>query len=91
MASLSISCESSRVLLIPGGVGITPMRVLFETLPINPGQNVMLLYRAHDRGGAIGGLGRCGGLHAAQVRPSRGPAPDGSRRAENRGPPATFC
>jgi hypothetical protein len=39
MATLSISCESSRVLLIAGGVGI---------LPVNPGQNVMLLYRAKD-------------------------------------------
>jgi len=33
------------VLLIAGGVGITPMRALFETLPLAPGQD-LLLYRA---------------------------------------------
>jgi predicted ferric reductase len=37
------------VLLIAGGVGITPMRALFETMPVNPGQDLMLLYRANDR------------------------------------------
>jgi ferredoxin-NADP reductase len=34
------------VLLIAGGVGITPMRALFETLPVRPGQDLALLYRA---------------------------------------------
>jgi predicted ferric reductase len=38
------------VLLIAGGVGITPMRALFETMPVTPGQDLMLLYRAADRG-----------------------------------------
>jgi predicted ferric reductase len=37
------------VLLIAGGVGITPMRALFETMPITPGQDLMLLYRANHR------------------------------------------
>ncbi len=37
------------VLLIAGGVGITPMRALFETIPMSPGQDLMLLYRARDR------------------------------------------
>ena len=37
-----------KVLLIAGGVGITPLRALFETLPGGPGE-VTLLYRAsHD-------------------------------------------
>ncbi|WP_432753315.1 ferric reductase-like transmembrane domain-containing protein [Streptomyces sp. JL2001] len=36
-----------RVLLLAGGVGITPMRTLFETLPGGPGE-VTLLYRAPD-------------------------------------------
>jgi predicted ferric reductase len=36
------------VLLIAGGVGITPMRALFETMPIAPGQDLMLLYRANE-------------------------------------------
>jgi predicted ferric reductase len=35
-----------NVLLIAGGVGITPMRALFETLPIGPGEDLLLLYRA---------------------------------------------
>jgi ferredoxin-NADP reductase len=35
-----------NVLLIAGGVGITPMRALFETLPVRPGQDLTLLYRA---------------------------------------------
>jgi predicted ferric reductase len=34
------------VLLVAGGVGITPMRALFETLPLGPGQDLVLLYRA---------------------------------------------
>ncbi|MFG2980055.1 hypothetical protein ACGFYQ_02215 [Streptomyces sp. NPDC048258] len=33
------------MLLIAGGVGITPMRALFETLPGGPG-DITLLYRA---------------------------------------------
>jgi predicted ferric reductase len=33
------------VLLIAGGVGITPMRALFETMPLGPGQDLLLLYR----------------------------------------------
>jgi predicted ferric reductase len=37
------------VLLIAGGVGITPMRTLFETMPVAPGQDLVLLYRARDR------------------------------------------
>jgi predicted ferric reductase len=34
------------VLLIAGGVGITPMRALFETIPLARGQDLTLLYRA---------------------------------------------
>ncbi|MBV9953169.1 MAG: ferredoxin reductase family protein [Acidimicrobiia bacterium] len=35
-----------NVLLIAGGVGITPMRALFETMPIDAGEDLLLLYRA---------------------------------------------
>ncbi|SDX90825.1 Ferredoxin-NADP reductase [Modestobacter sp. DSM 44400] len=35
-----------NVLLIAGGVGITPMRALFETLALGPGEDLLLLYRA---------------------------------------------
>jgi predicted ferric reductase len=35
-----------NVLLVAGGVGITPMRALFETMPVEPGQDLLLLYRA---------------------------------------------
>ena len=37
-----------NVLLIAGGVGITPMRALFETMPLGPGQDLALLYRARS-------------------------------------------
>jgi predicted ferric reductase len=42
------SARRSRrnVLLVAGGVGITPMRALFETLPLHPGEDLLLLYRA---------------------------------------------
>ncbi|MFF7250295.1 ferric reductase-like transmembrane domain-containing protein [Embleya sp. NPDC008237] len=36
-----------KVLLIAGGIGITPMRALFETLPGEPG-DITLLYRANN-------------------------------------------
>ena len=36
------------VLLVAGGVGITPMRTLFETVPLEPGQDLVLLYRARS-------------------------------------------
>lgn len=36
------------VLLIAGGVGITPMRALFETMPLTPGQDLRLIYRARS-------------------------------------------
>ncbi len=38
-----------RVLLIAGGIGITPMRALLETLPGHPG-DITLLYRAATQG-----------------------------------------
>jgi ferredoxin-NADP reductase len=41
-----------RVLLIAGGVGITPMRALFETLPARPG-DLTLVYRASDPGDVV--------------------------------------
>jgi ferredoxin-NADP reductase/DMSO/TMAO reductase YedYZ heme-binding membrane subunit len=34
------------VLLVAGGVGITPMRALFESLPLVPGGDLLLVYRA---------------------------------------------
>jgi predicted ferric reductase len=37
------------VLLIAGGVGITPMRALFESIPTDDDQDLMLLYRAKTR------------------------------------------
>ncbi len=38
-----------HVLLVAGGVGITPLRALFETIPLAPGQDLLLLYRARRR------------------------------------------
>jgi ferredoxin-NADP reductase/DMSO/TMAO reductase YedYZ heme-binding membrane subunit len=37
--------SSRKVLLIAGGIGITPLRALFETLPARPGE-LTLIYRA---------------------------------------------
>jgi len=37
-----------NVLLVAGGVGITPMRALFETMPLTPGQDLTLLYRTRS-------------------------------------------
>ena len=34
------------ILLIAGGVGITPMRALFQTIPLSASQDLTLLYRA---------------------------------------------
>jgi predicted ferric reductase len=42
-----------NVLLIAGGVGITPMRALFESMPLQPGQNLLLLYRFRTPADAI--------------------------------------
>lgn len=36
------------VVLIAGGVGITPMRALFETIPVEHGQQLTLLYRTRN-------------------------------------------
>jgi ferredoxin-NADP reductase len=35
-----------NVLLVAGGVGITPMRALLDSIPLNPGEDLLLLYRA---------------------------------------------
>jgi predicted ferric reductase len=37
-----------HVLLVAGGVGITPMRALFETMPLAPGEDLLLIYRARS-------------------------------------------
>jgi predicted ferric reductase len=37
-----------NVLLIAGGVGITPMRALFESTPTRAGEDLLLLYRARS-------------------------------------------
>jgi predicted ferric reductase len=41
-----------KVLLIAGGVGITPLRALFETIPAGSGQ-LTLLYRASEEGDVL--------------------------------------
>ena len=40
------------MLLIAGGIGITPLRALFETLPGRPGE-LTLLYRASSDGDVV--------------------------------------
>lgn len=37
-----------NVLLLAGGVGITPMRALFASLPLAPGQDLLLQYVARS-------------------------------------------
>lgn len=41
-----------RVLLIAGGVGITPLRALFQTMPAGPGE-LALIYRASEEAGLV--------------------------------------
>jgi ferredoxin-NADP reductase len=41
------------VLLIAGGVGITPMRALFETMPLASGRDLLLLYRVRADGDIV--------------------------------------
>src|SRR5262249_16766056 len=43
-----------KVLLIAGGVGITPLRALFETMPAGPSE-LTLLYRASHEGDVLFG------------------------------------
>jgi predicted ferric reductase len=43
-----------KVLLIAGGIGITPLRALFERLPAAPG-DLTLLYRTSNRGDVVFG------------------------------------
>jgi ferredoxin-NADP reductase len=47
--------ESRKVLLIAGGVGITPLRPLAEAMA-REGRDVRLLYRCHDGGDVILGV-----------------------------------
>jgi ferredoxin-NADP reductase len=42
----------SKVLLIGGGIGITPLRALFETLPAAPG-DMTFVYRASDEADVV--------------------------------------
>jgi predicted ferric reductase len=44
--------QQRRVLLIAGGVGITPLRALFQTLPAGPGE-LTLVYRASEPGDVV--------------------------------------
>ena len=44
--------DGSKVLLIAGGIGITPLRPLAEEMA-EDGFDVQLLYRAHDEGGIV--------------------------------------
>ncbi|MGP3980308.1 ferredoxin reductase family protein [Streptomyces sp. KR80] len=40
--------RNTKVLLLAGGAGITPLRALFESIPARPG-DLTLLYRAHSQ------------------------------------------
>lgn len=61
-----------HVLLVAGGVGITPMRALLETLPVGDGQDVLLVYRARTEQellfrAELDHLVRSGGVRVAHV------------------------
>jgi ferredoxin-NADP reductase/DMSO/TMAO reductase YedYZ heme-binding membrane subunit len=66
------------VLLIAGGVGITPMRALFETLPLAPGQDLALLYRARSSEDVVFGheLDHIARTRGARLRYLLGKDPD---------------
>lgn len=42
-----------HVLLVAGGVGITPMRSLFESMPLDEDQDLLLLYKVADLESAV--------------------------------------
>ncbi len=70
----------ARVLLIAGGVGITPLRALLEDLPAGPGQ-ICLLYRASGEQdllfrAEIEHLARSRGIEVRYLLGSRGRGPD---------------
>jgi ferredoxin-NADP reductase len=64
-----------RVLLLAGGVGITPMRTLFETLPGAPGE-VTLLYRRRLAAALLGAGALAATFLTVAVDPAAPPAPD---------------
>jgi ferredoxin-NADP reductase len=41
-----------KIVLLAGGIGVTPLRALLEELPQAPG-DVTMVYRAHDEGDVI--------------------------------------
>lgn len=51
-AVTAVARRRRKVLLIGGGIGITPLRALFETIPTAPG-DLTLLYRASDLDGLV--------------------------------------
>jgi ferredoxin-NADP reductase len=51
-ALTSAARSQRRVLLIAGGVGITPLRALFQALPAGPG-DLTLIYRASEPGDVV--------------------------------------
>lgn len=57
------------VLLLAGGVGITPLRALFETLPLRPGEDLLLLQLARTAEDLLftGELVRAGARHVPVV------------------------
>ncbi|MFF0742462.1 ferric reductase-like transmembrane domain-containing protein [Streptomyces sp. NPDC004111] len=84
-----------KVLLLAGGVGITPMRALFETLPGGPGE-LTLLYRARDAAQLVLkeeleaiARSRRAALHyllgASDAAHGPGPLPDGGASAPGHG------
>ena len=87
-AMTAVRRSRPSVLLIAGGVGITPMRALFESLDVDDGR-VTLLYRASRPGDVIfrtdwrtspgGGAARSSGCSSARAVPgrARGPARGG--------------
>jgi ferredoxin-NADP reductase len=71
--------QQRKVLLLAGGVGITPLRALFETLPGAPG-DVCLLYRANTVADIVlrGELDQIAQQRGAQVHYLIGPPKHGA-------------
>ncbi len=76
-----------RVLLVAGGIGITPLRALLEALPANPGELTMLYRVRHERDVIFRNeLDELARIRGAEVRYLHGHRPPATESSDPLGP-----